>query len=87
MLVGGGTINIAWQDSSIVLSISDLSSYQLFLVAGGQDDASQTVVATITAQGSFVNGNQAQGAVATTQGGSTANAYFFEMVSVDTNGG
>ena len=37
-LTGGGSISIEWQDSGNAPSISDLTTYQLFLCAGGNDD-------------------------------------------------
>ena len=37
-LTGGGSISIEWQDSGSAPSISDLTTYQLFLCAGGNDD-------------------------------------------------
>lgn len=35
--VSGPTISISWQDSGTLPKISDLTSYQLFLCAGGND--------------------------------------------------
>lgn len=35
---GGGSIRAAWADSGDAPSISDLTSYQLFLCAGGNDE-------------------------------------------------
>jgi hypothetical protein len=35
---GGGSIQAAWSDSGDAPSISDLTTYQLFLCAGGNDD-------------------------------------------------
>lgn len=34
---GGGSIKAAWTDSGAAPSISDLTTYQLFLCAGGND--------------------------------------------------
>ena len=36
-IAGGGTISVGWTDSGTAPSITDLSSYQLFLCAGGND--------------------------------------------------
>jgi hypothetical protein len=37
---GGGTLSITWADSGVAPSISDLTTYQLFLCAGGNDASS-----------------------------------------------
>lgn len=34
---GGGSIKAAWTDSGVAPSIADLTTYQLFLCAGGND--------------------------------------------------
>lgn len=36
-LTGGGTISVEWSDSGTAPAVTDLSSYQLFLCAGGND--------------------------------------------------
>lgn len=87
-LTGGGAITITWQDSGIAPSLSDLSTYSLYLCAGGNDPSTIVQLATVTTQGSFANGNTAEGSFSATLGASTpANAYFFKMVSQDTSGG
>jgi len=87
-LTGGGAITITWQDSGAAPSISDLSTYQLFLCAGGNAAGTFIQLAAVTTSGSFANGNTAEGTFAAGLGASTpANAYFFKMISVDTAGG
>lgn len=86
-LPGGGAITVTWQDSGVAPSIADLSTYQLFLCAGGNDAGSFIQLAAVTTTGTFANGNSAEGTFAATIGGSTANAYFFKIISVDTTGG
>ena len=39
-IAGGGTMTVEWKDSGSAPSISDLTSYQLFLCAGGNDATS-----------------------------------------------
>lgn len=39
-VAGGSTITVEWKDSGEAPSISDLTSYQLFLCAGGNDATS-----------------------------------------------
>ena len=86
-IIGGGAISIAWGDSGAAPSLADLTSYQLFLVAGGQDDPSQMVVGTPISSTFAESGNQAEMTVPIAAGGKTTNAYFIKMVSVDATGG
>ena len=37
---GGSTINVQWKDSGTGPAVSSLQTYQLFLCAGGNDEAS-----------------------------------------------
>ena len=43
-LKGGSTIQVAWKDSGSNPPISDLQGYQLFICAGGNDDASSVCI-------------------------------------------
>ena len=38
-LVPLGAISVKWVDSGVAPSVSDLAGYQLFLMAGGNDDS------------------------------------------------
>ena len=72
-LTGGTTIQIEWKDSGNAPSISDLTSYQLFLCAGGNANPVQLV--SIVEHGQFSSGNEASGVVQLAAGASTpANA-------------
>ncbi|KAF2431354.1 beta-1,6-glucan boisynthesis protein-like protein [Tothia fuscella] len=85
---GGGSIKIAWKDSGDAPSISDLATYQLFLCAGGNEEASIVQLYPITDRGIFANGNKAEGTIPVGIGASTPkNAYFLKMISVGTTGG
>ncbi|KAI9815556.1 MAG: hypothetical protein M1827_002690 [Pycnora praestabilis] len=86
-VAGGTTISVAWKDSGSAPSVSDLTSYQLFLCAGGNDASNFIQLAPITTAGTFSTGNAASGTVQVTIGGSTTNAYFLKMISVATAGG
>jgi Ser-Thr-rich glycosyl-phosphatidyl-inositol-anchored membrane family/Yeast cell wall synthesis protein KRE9/KNH1 len=87
-LTGGSAISISWIDSQVDPPLSDLSTYSIYVVAGGNDDASQFIAATGPSQASFTTtGNTAQIVVPATAGGATTNAYFIKIVSVDVNGG
>jgi hypothetical protein len=63
IVAGGGALTVKWIESGDSPSISDLSTYQLFLCAGGNDDASSIQLEVITTQGLFANGNEAEGTV------------------------
>lgn len=87
-LTGGGSINIAWKDSGSAPSISDLTTYQLFLCAGGNDDTTFIQLTSITTSGTFAAGNKAIGNVGAGVGASTpSNAYFLKIISVAKEGG
>ncbi|TKA81823.1 hypothetical protein B0A49_00587 [Cryomyces minteri] len=86
-LPGGGAISVAWKDSGSAPALSALTSYQLFLCAGGNDGTNYIQLAAVTTQGTFAAGNVAQGTVAAGIGGNTKNAYFLKMISVATQGG
>jgi hypothetical protein len=45
-LAGGTSITVEWKDSGEAPAIADLKSYQIFLCAGGNEDA--TIVSTIS---------------------------------------
>ncbi|TKA52460.1 hypothetical protein B0A49_11990 [Cryomyces minteri] len=84
---GGGPISVAWRDSGYAPALSALTSYQLFLCAGGNDATNHIQLAAIMTQGTFAAGNVAQRTVSAGIGGSTENAYFLKMISVATQGG
>ncbi|KAI9737005.1 MAG: hypothetical protein M1834_000594 [Cirrosporium novae-zelandiae] len=71
-LTGGSTISIKWSDEGTAPSISDLSTYQLFLCAGSNDEFTQ--LATLVSSGDFSDGNTASGSITTGIGGSVTNA-------------
>ncbi|KAK5200844.1 Cell wall synthesis protein kre9 precursor [Cryomyces antarcticus] len=73
-LPGGGAISVAWKDSGSAPALSALTSYQLFLCAGGNDNTNYIQLAAVTTQGTFAAGNIAQGTVAAGIGGNTKNA-------------
>lgn len=51
-LTGGGTLDIEWKDSGEAPAIGDLTTYDLFLMAGGNDPAA--VPAEMVRNTSFV---------------------------------
>ncbi|KAF2469640.1 beta-1,6-glucan boisynthesis protein-like protein [Lindgomyces ingoldianus] len=88
-LTGGTAIVVEWKDSGDAPSISDLTTYQLFLCAGGNDEASIVQLVAITTSGTFtVTGNKATGTVGLGIGASTPkNAYFLKIISTASSGG
>jgi hypothetical protein len=65
-LTAGTAIEIEWEEGGTGPSISDLTTYQLILVAGGQEDKEQQVVKVLTTAGNFaLGGNQASALVET----------------------
>jgi hypothetical protein len=66
-----GTLSIAWSESGLAPAIADLTSYELFLCAGGNTAASILVLGTITTKGLFADGNAAIGTITPGLGAST----------------
>lgn len=65
-LTAGTAIEIEWEEGGTGPSISDLTTYQLILVGGGQKDAEQQVVKVLTTAGNFaLGGNKASALVET----------------------
>jgi hypothetical protein len=70
-----GSLSIAWTDSGDSPALAGLTSYQLFLCAGGNDDSSYIQLLPIVNQGLFMDGNQAIGTITAGLGASSpANA-------------
>ncbi|KAH7064091.1 beta-1,6-glucan boisynthesis protein-like protein [Paraphoma chrysanthemicola] len=87
-LTAGTAIEVKWEDDGDSPKLTDLLTYELFLVAGGNKAEQQFVVLPITTQGSFAVGSTASGMVGITVGESTPkNAYFLKMVAVGKTGG
>ncbi|KAF9693943.1 hypothetical protein EKO04_007763 [Ascochyta lentis] len=89
-LTAGTAIEIEWEEGGSGPSISDLTTYQVILVGGGQKPEQQQVVKVLTTAGNFaLGGNKASAMVETgLPGASTpANAYFIKMVAVAKTGG
>ncbi|KIW05872.1 uncharacterized protein PV09_03072 [Verruconis gallopava] len=86
---GGGSLQVTWEDSGTAPALSDLTTYQLFLCAGGNDASSIVQLASLVADGTFaVTGNSAEAFVDASIGASTPeNAYFLKMISVAATGG
>ncbi|KAL8806750.1 MAG: hypothetical protein Q9182_001148 [Xanthomendoza sp. 2 TL-2023] len=85
-LTAGKPITAKWKDSGDGTALTDLTTYTLFLCAGGNDDASFINLAPINANGQFSTGNEASATVAATLGGNDKNAYFLKMQSVGPKG-
>ncbi|KAF1926367.1 uncharacterized protein M421DRAFT_67686 [Didymella exigua CBS 183.55] len=89
-LTAGTAIEIEWEEGGTGPSISELTTYQLILVGGGQKDTEQQVVKVLTTAGNFaLGGNKASALVETGLPGASkpANAYFIKMVAVGKTGG
>ncbi|KAF2035294.1 beta-1,6-glucan boisynthesis protein-like protein [Setomelanomma holmii] len=87
-LTAGTAIEVKWSDDGDSPALTDLLTYELFLVAGGNAAEQQVVLLPITTQGSFAVGSVASGMVGVTVGESSPkNAYFLKMVAVGKTGG
>ncbi|KAF2656866.1 hypothetical protein K491DRAFT_691536 [Lophiostoma macrostomum CBS 122681] len=83
-------VDIEWTDSNSGVALADLTTYNLFLCAGGNDDGTYKQLYTLTQTGpaSFSTGSKMEQPFDKTLGASTPkNAYFFMMQSVAAKGG
>ncbi|KAL9101003.1 MAG: hypothetical protein Q9163_003688 [Psora crenata] len=85
-IAGGRTLTIEWEDSGEDPPLSELTTYELFLCAGGNDPDSFQPLAPIVPQGRFSTGNSATGTTQVNLGGSDKNAYFLKMMSAAPGG-
>lgn len=65
-LTAGTAIEIEWEASGTGPSISDLTTYQLILVGGGQKAAEQEVVKVLVTAGNFALGDNKASAMVET---------------------
>ncbi|KAI9679677.1 MAG: hypothetical protein M1829_001639 [Trizodia sp. TS-e1964] len=72
-LAGGTSVTVQWRDSGSAPSITDLTSYQIFLCTGSNDSPVQLVSLT-PSPGTFSSGPSAIATIPTGVGGNTANA-------------
>ncbi|KAF1987450.1 hypothetical protein K402DRAFT_392712 [Aulographum hederae CBS 113979] len=83
-----GTLAIAWAEGSAEPPLSDLTTYSLFLCAGGNEEGTYHDVLAIVPNGNFQQGgNAAQGTITAGLGGSDKNAYFLRITSTSATGG
>jgi hypothetical protein len=63
-LTAGTAIEVEWEEGGSGPALSDLTTYQLILVGGGQKDEEQQVVKVLTTAGNFaLGGNKASALV------------------------
>ncbi|MCJ1348741.1 hypothetical protein MMC31_006974 [Peltigera leucophlebia] len=72
-VVGAKTLAVAWKESGVKPPISSLTTYTMFLVAGGDEVESQVQIA-LGGQGAFSAGNTASGVIDITFGQEATNA-------------
>ena len=73
-VAGGTTLSIKWKDGGGDPPLSDLTTYSMFLYAGGDDEASSQQLAVISTTGQFSQGNAASATISVGLGGSDKNA-------------
>ena len=62
----GTAITVEWEEGGDGPSIDDLTTYQVILVAGGQDADQQQVIKVLTTAGNFALGGNAASALVET---------------------
>ncbi|CAN9093435.1 unnamed protein product [Alternaria alternata] len=88
-LTAGTAVTVKWEEGGSGPALTDLTTYQLQLIVGGNEGSEQFVVGTITPSGAFTAGNTASGRieVGMSEDLKTANAYFIKMIAVGKTGG
>ncbi|KAI8931237.1 hypothetical protein NX059_011585 [Plenodomus lindquistii] len=87
-LTGGTSLIAKWEEGGDGPKLADLQTYQVFLMAGGNDATSQIQLGAITTMGTFATGNTASGLVQAGWGANSPKpAYFLKMVAVAKAGG
>ncbi|KAL2399804.1 hypothetical protein ABEF93_001181 [Exophiala dermatitidis] len=84
--ITGLTLDIEWEDSGTTPKLADLTSYQVFLCAGGNTEASIVQLATLVTNGDFTDGNTVSATLTAGLGADVTNAYFLKFVSAATGG-
>ncbi|KXL44687.1 hypothetical protein M433DRAFT_162285 [Acidomyces richmondensis BFW] len=82
-----GSITVTWKDSGTSPAISQLTTYTLTLMVGGNTDSNSLPLTTITANGDFSSGNSITGTISPGLAGSTKNGFYLKMISVAKEGG
>jgi len=82
-----GAITITWKDSGTSPAISQLTTYTLSLMVGGNTDSNSLPLTTITTNGDFSSGNSVTGTISPGLAGSTKNGFYLKMISVAKEGG
>ncbi|PNS16339.1 hypothetical protein CAC42_6446 [Sphaceloma murrayae] len=85
-VVGGGSLNLQWTYSGTP-ALSTFSTYQIFLMAGGNTGASMQQLSVLVPNGIAAGAQAAQAVVPPGVGGSATNAYFLKMILTSTSGG
>ncbi|KAF2271465.1 uncharacterized protein EI97DRAFT_269151 [Westerdykella ornata] len=83
-----GGVEVKWRESGVAPALTDLTSYDLFLCAGSNDEYVDVLHITAGGPGSFPTGNKYPASIGSGLGASTPqNAYFFRMTSTAAKGG
>jgi hypothetical protein len=85
--VPAGTVTITWADDSTSPSISELSTYTLQLIVGGNDATTQLPLTTLANNGEFSSGNTISATISAGLAGNTKNGFFLKMTAVVSSGG
>ncbi|KAF1812087.1 putative beta-1,6-glucan boisynthesis protein [Eremomyces bilateralis CBS 781.70] len=81
-----GAVSMEWKDSGEAPALADLTTYEVFLCAGGNTDGTFIDLVPLVKAGQFSMGNIAQGVVSATVGGPEKNAYFIKIISTSPKG-
>ncbi|RMZ78826.1 hypothetical protein DV738_g3595, partial [Chaetothyriales sp. CBS 135597] len=79
-------LSITWKESGTAPPISEFTSYQMYLCAGGNDVDEYVDLTELVAEGDFSDGNSATATVTTGLGANVKNAYFIKIVSIAPGG-
>lgn len=85
--IPAGSVTITWADSGTAPALSQLQSYTIQLVVGGNDASTQLPLTTLANSQLFSAGNSITATIPAGLAGNTANGFFLKFTSVATEGG
>ncbi|KAF2864511.1 hypothetical protein K470DRAFT_254149 [Piedraia hortae CBS 480.64] len=85
--IAAGTITVKWKDSGDKPALTDLESYTLSLVVGGNEANTQLPLTTCVAGAKFSGSNSATCQITPGLASSVKNGFFLAMTSVAKSGG
>ncbi|KAF2774366.1 hypothetical protein EJ03DRAFT_370451 [Teratosphaeria nubilosa] len=85
--LAAGKVSVTFEDDGTSPAISELSTYTVQLMVGGNADDNSLPLTTIVTNGEWSSSLTASGTITAGLAGNTANGFYFKITSVATAGG